>query len=164
MTTRESLDTFRRACSRFATGITIATVRDTTGTPHGLTVNSFTSVSLDPPLVLICLDHNASVLDCFRTASHFAINVLSEDQQDLSNRFATRGQDRFDGLSWTPGAAGVPLLPDTLAWFECRKVNTIPAGDHDIFIGEVEELGVHEGSPLLYYASRYRTIAPEERR
>ncbi len=158
MTTTQLFDTFRRACSHFATGVAIAAVRATDGSPHGLTVNSFTSVSLDPPLVLICIDHEASVASYFHEGSHFTVNVLNEQQKDLSARFATKGMDRFDGLGWTPGASGAPLLPEALAHFECRKINTVEAGDHTIFIGQVEEMGVREGRPLLYFASAYAAL------
>ena len=158
MTTTQSPDSFRRACSRFATGVAVATVRAADGAPHGLTVNSFTSVSLDPPLVLVSIDHEASVIGDFHQSSHFAINVLSEQQQDLSTRFATKGMDRFDGLVWTPGVHGAPLIPESLAHFECSKFNTIEAGDHAIFVGLVEEMGVRDGRPLLYFASAYREI------
>ncbi|MCC7498491.1 MAG: flavin reductase family protein [Bryobacterales bacterium] len=154
----QSFDTFRRACSLFATGVTVATVRAIDGTPHGLTVNSFTSVSLDPPLILICIDHDASVISCFLESSHFAVNVLGQEQRELSMRFATRGMDRFDGIAWTPGVSGAPLIPEALAHFECRKTNTIEAGDHTIFIGQVEEMGVREGRPLLFFASSYAAL------
>ena len=106
---------FRRACGRFATGVTIASVLDGQGAPHGLTVSSFTSVSLDPPLISICLGHAVSVIHHFRKASHFGINILAEDQQALSDRFARKGLDRFDGVRWQPGATGVPLIPGVLA-------------------------------------------------
>lgn len=158
MATTQSFDTFRRACSRFATGVAVAAVRDAGGVPHGLTVNSFTSVSLDPPLVLICIDNEASVISCFRDGTHFAINILSEGQRELSIRFATKGMDRFDGVAWTPGVGGAPLIPEALAHFECRKITTVEAGDHAIFIGRVEEMGVREGRPLLYYASDYAML------
>lgn len=158
MATTQSFDTFRRACSRFATGVAVAAVRAPDGVPHGLTVNSFTSVSLDPPLVLICVDHEASVISCFRSGAHFAVNILSEEQKELSVRFATKGMDRFDGVVWTPGIGGAPLIPEALAHFECRKIMTVEAGDHAIFIGQVEEMGVREGRPLLYFASTYETL------
>jgi flavin reductase (DIM6/NTAB) family NADH-FMN oxidoreductase RutF len=151
---------FKRVCGRFATGVTIASVLDAAGTPHGLTVNSFTSVSLAPPLVLICLGHEASVINYFRTASHFAINVLAEDQKKLSDRFARKGHDRFDGLAWRPGHTGVPLIDDVLATIECSLHQRFTAGDHDIFVGEVLHTRVRDDArPLLYYASHYRTLA-----
>ena len=118
-------------------------------------MNSFTSVSLDPPLVSISLGHAVTVIDHFRKASHFGINVLADDQQALSDRFARKGHDRFDGVQWQPGATGVPLLPGVLAAIECAVYKIVPMGDHDIFVGEVVNTQVCEGDPLLYFASNY---------
>ncbi len=154
-----SADAFRRACGRFATGVAVATVLDPQGAPHGLTVSSFTSVSLDPPLVLICLGHDVSVIDTFRAAPFFGINVLAEDQQELSERFARKGFDRFDGLPWQPGATGVPLIPGALAAMECAVERRIPSGDHDIFVGRMVAAQTGEGKPLLYFSSRYCGLA-----
>jgi flavin reductase ActVB len=151
-------DEFRRACGRFATGVTIATVLDSRGAPHGLTVSSFTSVSLEPPLLLICLGHAVNVIDYFRQAKYFGINCLSADQQLLSERFARRGGDRFNGLPWERGETGVPLIPGVLAQIECAIRNRVPEGDHDIFVGEMVGARVREGEPLIYYASRYREL------
>src|ERR1041385_4854689 len=120
---------FRRACGRFATGVTIASVMDREGTPHGLTVSSFTSVSLDPPLILICLGHAVTVIDAFRAASYFGINVLSENQRDLSERFARKGEDRFNDLAWVSGETGVPLIPGVLAAIECSVERRMTSGD-----------------------------------
>jgi 4-hydroxyphenylacetate 3-hydroxylase, reductase component len=151
-------DEFRRACGRFATGVTIATVLDVEGLPHGLTVNSFSSVSLDPPLVAICLGHAVTVIDAFREANCFGINVLADSQQALSDRFARKGHDRFDGLKWYRGESGAPLLPGVLAAIECSQFHRVSAGDHDIFIGEMLRAKVSEGEPLIYFASRYRRL------
>jgi 4-hydroxyphenylacetate 3-hydroxylase, reductase component len=150
---------FRRACGRFATGVTIASVLDREGTPHGLTVSSFTSVSLDPPLILICLGHAVSVIDIFRASSYFGINVLSESQRELSERFARKGEDRFNDLAWVRGETGVPLIPGVLANIECAMEQRVTSGDHDIFIGEMVASQVADGEPLIYYASRYRKLA-----
>ena len=149
---------FRRACSLFATGITIASVLDPDGAPHGLTVNSFTSVSLDPPLILICLGHAVTTIAAFRASRHFGINILRADQQEISDRFARKGSDRFDGIAWYRGESGVPLLPDVLAALECRVHQRFTSGDHDIFVGEMIRANLAEGEPLLYYASRYRAL------
>ena len=150
---------FRRACGRFATGVTIATVIGPHGAPHGLTVSSFTSVSLTPPLISICLGHEVSEMDLFRAASFFGINVLSENQRPISERFARRGHPRFDGLDWRPGSTGVPLITGVLATLECHVEQRITAGDHDIFLGRVLRAHVAEGKPLLYFASGYRRLA-----
>jgi flavin reductase (DIM6/NTAB) family NADH-FMN oxidoreductase RutF len=152
---------FRRACSRFATGITIATVMAADGTPQGFTANSFTSVSADPPLVLICIDRRANVLPHFSEAEYFAINVLSVEQKELSMRFAARGQDRFSGVEWRPGAGQVPLLDGSLAQFECARRQVWEAGDHLVFLGEVVMARHNDGAPLLYYASGYRELLAE---
>ena len=158
---RVTSEEFRRACGRFATGVTIASVLDSQGMPHGLTVNSFSSVSLEPPLVLICLGHAVTTIDAFRESKHFGINVLREDQQALSERFARKGYDRFDGLEWVRGETGVPLLPDVLAAMECEVLQRLPAGDHDIFVAAMVRAAVAEGEPLIYYASRYRGLRLE---
>lgn len=152
-------DVFRRACGRFPTGVTIASVVDRQGVPHGLTVNSFTSVSLDPPLVLVALAHSASVMAAFRGARFFAVNVLAAGQRALSERFARKGHDRFDGLEWHAGETGAPLLPGTLAEIECAIQQRFTAGDHDLFVGEMVRAVVHEGEPLLYFGGRYRKLA-----
>ena len=151
---------FRRACGRFATGITVATVMDPDGVPHGLTVNSFSAVSLDPPLVSICLGHAVSLIDLFRGGKFFGINILGENQQALSDHFARKGHDRFQGVSWTPGQTGAPLIYDAIAAIECQLEQLVPAGDHDIFIGRMVATRVSESGPLLYFASAYRKLQP----
>jgi flavin reductase (DIM6/NTAB) family NADH-FMN oxidoreductase RutF len=161
MSPRRTLDSgdFRRCCARFATGITIATVIDPDCQPHGLTVNSFTSVSLAPPLVLVCIDYSSKVLPLFRAASHFGVNVLHAGQQELSARFATKGQDRFDRVPWTAGEFGVPLIPGALAHFECAVRNVVEAGDHAVFLAEAIRFDLGErGEPLLFFDSRYRSL------
>jgi flavin reductase (DIM6/NTAB) family NADH-FMN oxidoreductase RutF len=149
---------FRRACGRFATGVTIASVVDGLGVPHGLTVSSFSSVSLDPPLILICLGHEVTSVEAFRHAKYFGINVLGEDQRALSERFARKGHDRFGGLDWHAGETGVPLLAGVLAHMECAVTQRVTAGDHDIFIGEMLSARVHKGEPLIHFSSRYRKL------
>jgi flavin reductase (DIM6/NTAB) family NADH-FMN oxidoreductase RutF len=149
---------FRKACGRFATGVAIASVVDAEGTPHGLTVSSFTSVSLDPPLVLICLGHAVSAIHHFRAASHFGINILAADERALSDRFARKGHDRFDGLKWYAGESGVPLLAGVLAAIECAVHRIVPMGDHDIVVGEMVRAVVHEGEPLIHFSGGYRKL------
>ena len=147
---------FRAACGRFATGVTIATVVDREGTPHGVTVSSFTSVSLEPPLILIAIGHASGVFGHFRAAKRFGINVLHEEQRHIAEHFARKGQDRFvDGMEWYAGETGVPLIPGVLAAIECERVKTVTAGDHDIFIAETTHACVTEGRPLIYFASAY---------
>ena len=149
---------FCRTCAKFPTGVTVVTVLDQGGGPHGLTASSFTSVSLEPPLVLVCVDHNANVLDHFRRSDHLAINVLDETQQELSVRFARRGENRFDGVEWRPGQNGVPLIPGAIASFECAMHRMVDAGDHTIFIAEVLGVTYCEGRPLVYYGSGYHKL------
>jgi flavin reductase (DIM6/NTAB) family NADH-FMN oxidoreductase RutF len=158
MSSNVEMEEFCRACGRFATGIAVASVLDEQDVPHGMTVNSFTSVSLDPPLILICLAHTASALAAFREVNRFAINILREDQEVLSAHFARPRIDHFDGVPWERGASGTPLIPGVLATLECQRVETVTAGDHDIFIAEVIATCVRDGRPLLYFASRYRTL------
>jgi len=150
---------FKRACGRFPTGVTIASVLDPQGTPHGLTVSSFTSVSLEPPLVLICLGHEVTSIDLFRASAYFGISVLKEDQCELSQHFARKGHDRFNGLPWQRGATGVPLLKGVLATMECQVEQRVTAGDHDVFIAKMVHAQVSEGEPLIHFASRYRKLA-----
>jgi flavin reductase (DIM6/NTAB) family NADH-FMN oxidoreductase RutF len=152
-------DEFRRACGRFANSVTVATVLDANSAPHGLTVSSFTSVSLDPPLILICLGHAVTAIETFRAAKYFGINILADDQQHLSDRFARKGEDRFDGLPWYAGSTGVPLLPGVLAAIECAVEQRIPAGDHDIFIARMVCATVAEGEPLVHFRGCYRRLA-----
>jgi flavin reductase (DIM6/NTAB) family NADH-FMN oxidoreductase RutF len=154
-----SSEVFRRACGRFATGVAVAGAIDANGVPHGLTVNSFSSVSLDPPLILICLDHALTAIDVFRQARYFGLSVLRENQRELSERFATRIDDRFESLAWYRGETSVPLLDGALATVECETRQRVSAGDHDIFIGEMLYASAHPGEPLIYFASEYARLA-----
>jgi flavin reductase (DIM6/NTAB) family NADH-FMN oxidoreductase RutF len=152
-------DTFRRTCGRFATGVAVATVAGTDGTPFGLTVNSFTSVSCCPPLVLVCVDYRSSLLPHFRGSAYYGINILSENQRQLSVRFSQRQPDRFDGIEWMQGVCGVPLIRGCLACMECSVSQTIEAGDHAVLIAEVVRAEIRDGKPLLYYKSGYSSLA-----
>ena len=146
----------RNALGRFATGVVVVTAIDPDGHPIGLTVNSFSAVSLDPALVLWCLDNKSHNLAAFQRASHHAINILSAEQQDISNRFATWPVDRFAGLSWQPGYGGAPLLPDCCATFEVANDTACLGGDHTIFIGRVERFAETPSlAPLLFHSGRY---------
>jgi len=119
-------------------------------------------VSAVPPLVLICIDYRSTVLTHFRASSWYAVNVLAEDQEELSIRFAERIPDRFEGLLWSFGESGVPLLHGCLAWMECSVVQTVEAGDHAVLIAEVVRAESREGNPLLYFGSRYRYLDRRE--
>jgi flavin reductase (DIM6/NTAB) family NADH-FMN oxidoreductase RutF len=149
---------FRRVCAQFATGITVVTVTDPEGQPHGLTVNSFSSVSLNPPLILVSIDLRSSVLPHFLSNPSFAVNVLSADQEALSRVFSTPGLRRFEGVSWRCGELCVPLLDDCLAHMECSTVRSVDAGDHTLFIGEVRRAVHREGKPLIYFNSCYQNL------
>ena len=145
----------RRALGRFATGVTVVTAVGKDGGPVGLTVNSFNSLSLDPPLVLWSLGVASAHRKDFEMATHYAVNVLSEGQIELSRRFALRAANSFAKLEWRKGAGGAPLLPDCAAWFECRIVSRERWGDHLLMIGEVERFDTTAGKPLLFLHGHY---------
>lgn len=146
---------FRKALGSFATGVTIITTRAPDGTPLGLTVNSFNSVSLNPPLVLWSLDSNSLNLAAFQSASHWAVHVLAADQEPLSGRFARRGEDKFVGLDLETGAGNIPLLPGCSARFQCRTAFQYEGGDHVIFVGEVVNFDRSDAAPLVFHGGRY---------
>lgn len=149
---------FRKTCGAFATGVAVAAVMGRDGKPHGLTVNSFTSVSLEPPLVLVCVGHKAATHGPFSSADTFAINILGAEQKDLSARFASSHPNRFEGVEWERGELGAPVLDGALAVMECEMREKIDAGDHTIFLGLVRRAGVKEGAPLIYFSGRYREL------
>lgn len=150
----------RAAFGRFATGVTAIISRDASGSLVGLTANSFTSVSLDPPLVLWSLRKAARSYDAFRNCDFFVINVLADDQVCVARQLSTSAIDRFAGLSWIPSPrSNLPILAGVAAWFECRPLNLHDAGDHTIFIGEVCEFSHAERSPLLFHAGAYAQSA-----
>jgi len=152
-------DQFRQACSRFPTGVTVTTVMGKDGLPQGLTVSSFTSVSLNPPIVLVCIDQRSHVLSELRVDQCFGINVLGIVQQELSIRFSRKKVDRFSDVSWYSGVTGAPLLVDASAVFECRTAALLPAGDHVIVIGLVLQVASNENEPLAYFNRCYGKVA-----
>lgn len=151
-------ESFRRALRRFATGVTVVTV-DHDGELHGMTASSFASVSLEPPLVLVCLDKTSRTRALILEKGSFAINVLAGDQEEVSRSFSRRGTKPFDQLPHHAGTRGDPLLDGAIAWIECRLEEMVPAGDHDIFVGEVLACGDRDGAPLLYYDQAYRSLS-----
>jgi 3-hydroxy-9,10-secoandrosta-1,3,5(10)-triene-9,17-dione monooxygenase reductase component len=157
-------DTFRSLMGRFATGVTVVTFVDTAGRDCGITLTAFASLSLTPPLILVCVDRTASVYPMLRTAQTFAVNILSERQEMVARRFAATGEDRFDGIGFARGATGAPLLDEAIVALECRKVEMLEGGDHSIFLGEVESGAIRQrgeiGSdmPLLYYRGGYTQL------
>lgn len=149
---------FRKAMSCFASGVTVVTT-EYGGVPFGMTVSAFSSLSLVPPLVLICIEKNARIHDAIPRAERFAVNILRAGQEAISNTFASRTEDRFEGLHVRQGKLKVPLLDDALAIVECRLHASLPGGDHTIYVGEVVAAEIGEGRPLLYFRSAYGTIA-----
>ncbi len=152
---------FRKVMGHFATGVTIVTTADNEGTPYGLTVNSFTSVSMDPLLVVICLDNQLSGLTAFKESEKFGVNILAEDQQDLADHFALAGTDRSEG-PYETGKTGVPLLEGVLARMECEIFTMYPGGDHILVLGKVQcsEILQPEKKPLLFHRGGYLRIQP----
>jgi flavin reductase (DIM6/NTAB) family NADH-FMN oxidoreductase RutF len=151
--------TLRDALGCFATGVTVVTCLQPDATPAGLTVNSFTSVSLDPPLLLVCLHKMAASAPALRTANFFAINVLQTGQQPASIRFSTRNDDRFGPNDWSIGEFGAPVLRESLAVFECRSHAVHDGGDHHILVGEVVKASFDgELDPLLFFRGKYRRL------
>lgn len=151
---------FREALGRFATGVAIVTCPGGEGGPVGVTVNSFSSLSLEPPLILWCLDDKSYRGETFQSCGVFAVNVLARAQQALSVRFSESGQHDFTGIRYQDGGNGAPVLPDALAVFECDVVARHEGGDHTIFVGRVTGMRSRDGEPLLYYRGRYRGIGP----
>jgi 3-hydroxy-9,10-secoandrosta-1,3,5(10)-triene-9,17-dione monooxygenase reductase component len=149
---------FRRALGQFATGVTVVTTRDAAGHPLGLTVSAFCSVSLHPPLVLVCIDHRSEANAGMRESGLFAVNVLAEGQEDVSRRFAAPGRVKLQGFAFADGQHGLPLVPGALAHLECRVRSFHDEGDHAVWVGEVRALGAHPGRPLLYHAGDYRRL------
>ena len=148
---------FKKAMSRWASGVTVVTA-EYNGVRHGITVSAFSSLSLDPPLALICIGKSTAVHDTIRKGERFVVNVLSDYQEALSNRFASKVDDRFDGVALRTGKLGVPVLEGCLATIECRLHETLPGGDHTIFVGEVVNADIREGSPLMYFHGGYRKL------
>jgi flavin reductase (DIM6/NTAB) family NADH-FMN oxidoreductase RutF len=144
----------RNALGRFATGVTVITTRTIDGKREGLTANSFTAVSLDPPLVSWSLKRLAPSFDSFLASKHFAVNILTADQRELCRHFATPSHDKFANIVFEEGLHGAPILPGCLASFECRTENTFEGGDHMIFIGRVDRAVYREGEPLIFSAGR----------
>lgn len=151
--------TLRDAMGCFATGVTIITAHAPDGSPVGLTANSFTSVSLDPPLLLVCIANNAGSAATLRDIDGFAVNVLQIGQQPVSNLFAGKSEDRFAGTKWEVGEYGAPILPSSLGIFECKRHALHEAGDHFILLGKVEKASFEpRRDPLLYFRGKYRRL------
>lgn len=146
----------RKALGQFATGVTVVTTRALTGRCVGMTANSFSSLSLEPPLILWSVARSAPSFAEFVTGSHFAINVLASNQHNVSRQFSTAHVDKFSGIGWRDGIANVPLLEGTIACFECRNAKQYDGGDHVIMVGEVERYCYMDGEPLVFHSGCYR--------
>jgi flavin reductase (DIM6/NTAB) family NADH-FMN oxidoreductase RutF len=149
---------FRSVLGRFATGVTVVTALGGRNRDVGITVSAFSSVSLDPPLVSICIDHSASVYPALSKARYFVVNILSEGQESLARRFSETGPNRFDGVGYERGQCGPAIFLEVLGYVECEVLTRHEAGDHDIIIGAVEVAVAHEGKPLLYYRGGYAQL------
>jgi flavin reductase (DIM6/NTAB) family NADH-FMN oxidoreductase RutF len=154
-----SRNEFRYALSRFASGVTVVTTKDTGGRLHGITVSAFCSVSLVPPLILVCIEKNTGSHRALAESTAFVVNLLGSNQQHLSDRFASRLPDKFEGVSYRRGIEDLPILENTLANLECVLKYSYEAGDHTIFVGQVEKSHVSaDGEPLVYFYGNYTEI------
>ncbi len=148
----------RQCLGRFATGVTVVTCSDAAGNPYGITANSFSSVSLEPPLVLWNIAKISNSLQAYLDATHFAIHVLTAEQEFLAEHFAQTDHSRYDNIAYDFSETGVPLLPDVLARFDCRTADIYEGGDHYIIVGEIENHLFDDGEPLLFYRGDYRRV------
>lgn len=146
---------FRRACGHFATGVSIVTMAGADGHPQGLTANSFTSVSIDPPLVLVCVDKSIASYPAIEQAEGWLVNILTDQQEELCRRFANPDVDKFAGLTTEPGPYGAPRIPASLAYLTARSCARFDGGDHGIFLGEVTDVQIGSGEPLIFYRGMY---------
>jgi len=149
---------FRAALARFASGITVVTTKDNQGNLHGITVSAFCSLSLEPPLVLVCIDKKTGSHYAFQESKFFVVNILHEKQQHYADQFASKLPDKFDGVKFLKNFAGIPVIKDVLANLECRLINFHDNGDHTIFVGQVEKTTIGKGNPLLYFLGNFRRI------
>ena len=154
---------FRNALSRFASGVSVVTTRDLSGRFFGITVSAFCSVSLSPPLVLICIEKSTASHDAFGERGAYVVNVLEKDQIDLSERFCAPAPDKFEHVEYALGIEGIPVLRNVLASIECRLIATHDGGDHSIFVGEVVATKISDGDPLLYFRGGYASTSNIER-
>ncbi len=152
----------RAALGSFLTGVTIVTTTDADGRPRGITANSFTSVSLDPPLVLVCIDCGAASYDAFTTSGHYAVNILGQEHQSVAEVFASKRTDKFASVSTTTSAVGNPVITDAIAWLDCTTTDMHVIGDHAVLIGRVEGFGGEGGQPLGFHQGRFLSFKPLE--
>lgn len=149
----------RRILGKFATGVTVASTKIGDET-WGMTANAVTSLSLDPPLIILCIQKDSQSLDKFKEAGCYALNILAADQQEISDRFAFKGPKDFSDLDTTTAETGAPILSGSLGWIDCKLKEILPGGDHDIFIGEIVAAAApEEGQPLLYFSGKYAQLS-----
>jgi flavin reductase (DIM6/NTAB) family NADH-FMN oxidoreductase RutF len=148
----------RRVMGHFATGVTVITTKDQGGNPNGLTANAFMSLSLNPPLVLISVDKGATCYGCFGLQNGFTVNFLSEDQEEISRRFATKGADKFADLKWQPGSNGAAIIEGVMGYVECVITESHDGGDHTIVVGEIVNAGATGERPLLFFKGKYQRL------
>ncbi len=148
---------FKQAMSCFASGVTVVTTEHE-GVRYGMTVASFASLSLHPPLVLVCIDRGVKSHDAIAAAGKFGVSILAQNQAEISGRFASRADDKFAGVPVRAGELGVPLIDGAIATIECRLADRLPGGDHTIFVGEVVDARTVEGPPLVYHRAGYREL------
>ena len=151
-------DEFRAALSKFASGVTVVTTRDANGRLHGITVSAFASVSLKPPIVLVCIDNATVSHYAFAESGMFVVNILKSDQIAVSQQFATPYLDKFDGVEYELSESGVPILAGTLASLVCRISDSLISGDHTVFFGEIDRAIIDSGEPLTYFSGSYRHL------
>ncbi len=156
-----SKDEFRAALARFPSGVTVVTTKDVNGRLHGITVSAFASVSLEPPLILVCIEKTTGSHDTFLESEFFVVNILAEAQEDLSNRFAAPLPDKFDDVDYHFGIGEIPVLEDALVTLECRLAYAHEGGDHTIFVGLIEKSSVKDETPLVYWHGNYRKLEIE---
>jgi flavin reductase (DIM6/NTAB) family NADH-FMN oxidoreductase RutF len=148
----------RQVMGHFATGVTIITTLNKAGQMHGLTANAFTSVSLEPPLLLISVDKKAESWPAFEESRVFTVNILADDQEGLSRKFAVSGGNKFEGVAYRIGANGAPILEGALAFIECTLYAAYEGGDHSIYLGEIQQAEIREAKPLLFFRGGYRAL------
>ena len=148
----------RRVMGHFATGVTVITTFSKEGKLHGLTANAVSSLSLVPPLLVICVDKKAESYASFEESKVFTVNILADDQEDISRRFAVSGGEKFEGVAYRRGSNGAPILQGVLAHLECKLYAAFDGGDHTIYLGEIEEADTREVKPLLFFRGGYRSL------
>ena len=152
-------DEFKAALGRFASGVTVVTTKDADGNLHGLTVSAFSSVSMNPPLILVCILKRTGSYSSFQESKVFVVNILDESQQQISNHFASHLDDKFSGQNYELNKNGLPILADCLVNLECSLKHSYDGGDHTIFVGEIEKTTVRDGKPLVYSQGKYRELS-----